>query len=626
MWQFRDNLQLRLLIGFFIPVTAFIGLLFLDAALSPYPRLFAVYAENTILALALVFLIQFAYRFPHKDPQHLLETRLALITSLAYLLWEGGFMVYRYAALFGPETVYFRPYFSAYANAVVLLWAPLAFARQSIAADTRSVSWPRKLWQPEGKGARGARTFVLVFGIIFVLGLINILRIFNLSTTFYSAAMSVGILVSLWLFSTNYIRFIPGRVGVQMKVLVPSLTIFLALLGLAGWFIAPPYISTFQPNLADHQTLRFSPISAEGYDFTEVEFNFETDFGERIYVQPHNENRNYEIDFKFPFYGQIYTDIFITNSGTISLGEPFWQPNMQACCATFPAIFPLMLDLDPNPPPDAGGGLYVRADAETERVIITWNHLSAIYKPAAVFTFQAVLYSDGVIEFTYNGLPLPFTFDPDATPSVNPWIRGIVPGRGECLHDSSSSLPFYCEPDQLAIIDNYQSAFRLHLHEFMLPLAEAILGGSLLLVVGLPLLLRNFVIQPLRSLTANVRKLDDGNRITELPPQYEDEIDYLTGAFNTLSARLDEGLNSIGDGDEFSQSVEGDGLSPRQWQVLEKVAEGYSYKETGEALFITERTVKYHMGKILTTLNLKNKREAVRYFRGKLHENSKTVP
>ncbi len=87
------NTQLVLLTCFFASVTVFIGLLFLDVALLPYPRLFAIYAQNTILALALVFLLLFAYRFPRQFSRHRWEARTGLVVSLAYLVWEASYML-----------------------------------------------------------------------------------------------------------------------------------------------------------------------------------------------------------------------------------------------------------------------------------------------------------------------------------------------------------------------------------------------------------------------------------------------------------------------------------------------------------------------------------------------------
>jgi PAS domain S-box-containing protein len=54
-------------------------------------------------------------------------------------------------------------------------------------------------------------------------------------------------------------------------------------------------------------------------------------------------------------------------------------------------------------------------------------------------------------------------------------------------------------------------------------------------------------------------------------------------------------------------------LTRRQTEVLRLVAGGLMYKEIGERLFLTESTVKYHMGEILARLHLKGRREAEEY-------------
>jgi PAS domain S-box-containing protein len=527
--------QLVLLTAFFAAVTGFIGLMFLDAALWPFPRLLAVYAENTVLALALVFLLQFAYRFPRLYARRKWEARVSLIASLAYLLWEAVFMVYRYVSLLQRETVYYRLLVLAYANALILLWVPIAFLRQTVAADPRPVHWWIKLWKPQGKEARGARSFVFVFAIPFVLGAINVFRGYDLLTTaFYNISLSIGILVALWLFASSYINFVPGGVSVLTRLSVLTLTLFLAMLGLVGWMIAPPYIDTYHPDLTDHQTLRFTPDASGGYDVAVVGFAFETELGDRLPVQPINEARNHKIDFAFPFYGQSYTQIYVASSGVIGMGEPFWQPNMQARCAPLPAIFPLMIDLDPN----AGGGLYARQ--EPDRLILTWDHLPALYRPEAIFTFQAVLYRDGVFELTTNGLPLPLRFDPDETPSANPWVRGVTLGCGECLHTRTDTLAGPLQRDQLAIVQNYQLDFRRYLHAFILPLGWVVIGGSLLLLVGLPTLLHYSLVRPLDALSAGVRQMEAGDLNVQIPIHNQDEIGFLTNAFNTMAARLGE--------------------------------------------------------------------------------------
>jgi two-component system NarL family response regulator len=43
------------------------------------------------------------------------------------------------------------------------------------------------------------------------------------------------------------------------------------------------------------------------------------------------------------------------------------------------------------------------------------------------------------------------------------------------------------------------------------------------------------------------------------------------------------------------------------------VAKGITYKEVGEALGLTERTVKYHMGRIIEVLHLENRAQVIAY-------------
>ncbi len=55
------------------------------------------------------------------------------------------------------------------------------------------------------------------------------------------------------------------------------------------------------------------------------------------------------------------------------------------------------------------------------------------------------------------------------------------------------------------------------------------------------------------------------------------------------------------------------GLSERENEVLKLVAKGYTYKEIGEKLFISTKTVQNHVQNILTKLQLKRRYELMRY-------------
>jgi two-component system NarL family response regulator len=52
-------------------------------------------------------------------------------------------------------------------------------------------------------------------------------------------------------------------------------------------------------------------------------------------------------------------------------------------------------------------------------------------------------------------------------------------------------------------------------------------------------------------------------------------------------------------------------LSPRQIEVLRLVADGLSYKEVGARLYLSPRTVKYHMAEIIDRLHLENRAQVL---------------
>jgi DNA-binding NarL/FixJ family response regulator len=54
-------------------------------------------------------------------------------------------------------------------------------------------------------------------------------------------------------------------------------------------------------------------------------------------------------------------------------------------------------------------------------------------------------------------------------------------------------------------------------------------------------------------------------------------------------------------------------LSEREREVLQLVARGHSYREVGEALFISEKTVENHVRNILGKLHLTRRNELIRY-------------
>jgi len=95
-----------------------------------------------------------------------------------------------------------------------------------------------------------------------------------------------------------------------------------------------------------------------------------------------------------------------------------------------------------------------------------------------------------------------------------------------------------------------------------------------------------------------------------------------------LLHRLDQGDAPLSSGlaarllEEFARQADKTGrdasgkaklaaLTERQAEVLALVAQGKTYKVVGAALHVSERTVKYHMERILETLHLENRAQAI---------------
>jgi two-component system NarL family response regulator len=80
-----------------------------------------------------------------------------------------------------------------------------------------------------------------------------------------------------------------------------------------------------------------------------------------------------------------------------------------------------------------------------------------------------------------------------------------------------------------------------------------------------------------------------------------------------LAARLMAEFPHIDAAKHTANNDVGEDLTPRQWEILQLVADGMTYKEAAKALHISEATVKYHMAQILERLQLKNREQAVIY-------------
>ena len=328
-----------------------------------------------------------------------------------------------------------------------------------------------------------------------------------------------------------------------------TLTVVLALLGTVGWIVSPAYEMSYHPDLPDHRTLRFTPNDLGGYDIEEIPFTFEPTEGSyydlgngplelHLSEQPLNACST-ALNFEFPFYEQTYSELYVCNDGTLSMGQPILYRDYQYRYGTgIPLIMALLTDLYPE---ISSGGVFVLQNSE--RLIVTWDHLRGFRQTEAVFTFQLTLYHSGIFVISYNGLPPAgsplLTYRPNDDPGESVWAIGAVPGgrSGYTPQEATlADLPLRSGPG--GVVQDYRLEFRQYLNVLFVPLAWMILAVCAFILICLPLFLYFNLVQPLRNLLTGVKQVNSGQLDVRVPIQYNDEIGDLTGSFNKMAGEL----------------------------------------------------------------------------------------
>ena len=149
--------------------------------------------------------------------------------------------------------------------------------------------------------------------------------------------------------------------------------------------------------------------------------------------------------FSFPYLGNSYSSVFVGSDGHITLGAAEASSNTRNAGRHIggpPRISPLFADLDPS----ATGAGSVNADVRADRIVVTWSGV-AEFGTTTSNTFQAVLRSDGRIDFIYSTVALEFA------------VVGVAEGNDEGpinIVDLSADLP--ATLDAGAIFEEFSAA------------------------------------------------------------------------------------------------------------------------------------------------------------------------
>lgn len=496
-------------------------LFFLEYSLPPSERLIAFNLENTVVAILLAALIQFAYHFPVVNSKQMVERRIILFLFYLYILveWIEAVKIF---SLLRQDIVAARADYLQVVMIAEFSWVVIVFARRAI----QNWEFP------------AVRNFTLILLIPLALAfLTNVSNTYAAITLLFPILFSIGILFTVFLFSLNYLSAQPERTSFIVKISGAVLTSVLAVFGVISWLVTPAYAERYTTSVVnlDHRTLHFSPDGNGGYVVSEIPFHWNEDLGQLVDLSTYWTR---DFDFEFPFFGKPYQKLTISHYGAIGMRSDFMWFWFQNHFTEIPALFPLLVDLDEHRHPQ--GGVYLLQ--ESGRAIVTWYNMPSHVHPEQHYTFQATLFTDGSFDFTYNGLP-EMKFYADGRPWATVWAIGIKPDGTPPGTADFTNLPMQVDP-QGALQDEYRS-FRIYLHKFLLPIAIAILASSLFFLAGTSLILNYGLARPLNSLLKGVQSFNKGQRDIAIPIQSNDEIGFLTESFNQVGGELNSLIQSL---------------------------------------------------------------------------------
>ncbi|MDE3090138.1 MAG: GAF domain-containing protein [Chloroflexota bacterium] len=571
LWKQKSEwLATALLAGFFAAWTVFGCLAFLDVSLDPSSRLWALFWQVPAVALGLLFLLQFVYRFPTSSRWLTRESLLVLALSLWYLARESQDAIGRMAAL-GNWNLNYRAADADIPLVLEFLWVFVVALRQTVRAsfDARretqlqstkfatsqaSLRFVTRVWTrirsiaafatnvvralvfPQGRLARAVRDFALVFFVFALLSGLQLARnVLLISNEVRSIGLSLFALVTLFASVLIYLNALPETTTFMVKLVGIALTTTLAILGTVGWLMFPSQLNaaTVDAPFQSKQTLHFAPNARGGYDVRAVPFAFETEWGARLERDPSdNQQRPVQLPFPFPFYGQSWSAAYVLDVGMIGFGAELNRVDTFYRYGPTPAILTLFIDL----PFEKSASARVFGKSETDRFTLTWDGVPSV-DGQTTFTSQLTLYRDGVFDITYRDVTLrPGNIYDDTNPSG---IIGAVPGGGRPVQlvNLATDLP-YSGAAGAGVVDNLYLRLREQIHQPLLPLAYLLLASALLIIFGFPVFLRQNLVRPLDTLLDSVKRVNAGDLETKTPVQFRDEIGFLTDSFNTLTDSL----------------------------------------------------------------------------------------
>ena len=590
---------------------------FLDVSLLSAASSIAGALIFPLSAGLLILLVLFAFSYPASGPRPGRSEHWLLVWVAGfYFLAEVWFAAIRILGVLGQLAVYGRPAWLDALQFIVILSLGALFFTQILVREPKEAGRP--LWirviSPRSIHARAYRGFLIIWAIPILLWVSNYLyawRVFSLAS--YYLAISLGVVVTLLGFTFTLVRTLPLSFRFRQTVSIITLAVLLLSLSVLGWAIVPFSSSHYRPPIPIPTTYQFTPIEGgTAYAVTRSDSSFDADLGDRLNLRNGGDVDSYtivDLGFPFTFFQRQNTSIFLSVNGVVSFDKPFQLASMLEGRQAGLAIVPMYVDLLPAEPT---GGVFTRRTEDG--FLITWYRSPSRQAGSGFYTFQVALHPSGVFELSYGEIPETLLYSPDNDPQAAPLFAGVLCTDPALCNlsrpfDPQSVSAFPARVESVGFILDFYRQYRSALNADMAPVAGLVGAAALLIVAAQFALLRVYVDAPLNGLLQGMRKLEQGRLDVDLPVYYADEFGQLTRQFNAMAGVVQSVILSqegISPG-----SLRYPGLTPTQWEVLQLVAEGKVYKEIGRDLHLAERTVKYHVGRILEILGVDNRTQAI---------------
>ncbi|MBM4465797.1 MAG: response regulator transcription factor [Chloroflexi bacterium] len=109
-----------------------------------------------------------------------------------------------------------------------------------------------------------------------------------------------------------------------------------------------------------------------------------------------------------------------------------------------------------------------------------------------------------------------------------------------------------------------------------------------------------------------VKTLDTEEFFRRLMEMEQGEVPLSPGLAARILQQFGQQASAVRVHEERQQS---ESLTSRELEVLTLVAQGLTYKEVGAKLYLSERTIKYHMSEMIARLQLENRAQVIEYAR-----------